>query len=62
MMVSQSGFTAIQSSKIVHGTNREMEKPTLKTSVVMEDADGKEIAVNELNPMPTWDYLPKFSY
>jgi len=57
-LVSQSGFTAIQPSKAREWNKSGNGKTNLKTSVVMEDADGNEIAVNELNPMPTWDYLP----
>ena len=57
-MVSQSGFTAIQPSEARTWSNSGSGKTNLKTNIVIEDANGNEIPVNELNPMPVWDYLP----
>lgn len=57
-MASQTGFTAIQPSEMREWNKSGSGKTNLKTSITIEDADGNEIIVNELNPMPVWDYLP----
>ena len=57
-MASQTGFTALQPSELREWNKSGSGKTNLKTSIIIEDADGKEIIVNELSPMPVWDYLP----
>ena len=57
-MASQTGFTALQPSELREWNKSGSGKTNLKTSIIIEDADGNEIIVNELSPMPVWDYLP----
>ncbi len=58
-MASQTGISLIQSTNGLGGWSGEGDgKTNFKTSVWIEDANGKKITTSELSPMPVWDVIP----
>ena len=55
----QSGMSLLQTTNGLGGWSGEGDgKTNFKTSVWIEDANGKKIATSELSPMPIWDIIP----
>lgn len=58
-MATQSGMSLLQTTNGLGGWSGEGDgKTNFKTSVWIEDANGKKIATSELSPMPIWDAIP----
>ncbi len=58
-MATQSGMSLLQTTNGLGGWSGEGDGRTnFKTSVWIEDANGKKIPTSELSPMPLWDAIP----
>ena len=58
-MASQTGISLVQSTNGLGGWSGDGDGRTnFKTSVWIEDANGKKITTSELSPMPIWDAVP----